>query len=155
MKLLVLLFLALITTIQVKSQDDVEIMVHLLPQDKIEWKITKDKLYFDEPCIVDSSVFSLDTLVFCKDNSKSKSAILVLSYNSTFHLYYNIENKQIRKTNFETGEAEILVVRKQDAMHGTWKSSDNFETVSLVQKNNSKTKYKIVEKNAKLWFIKL
>lgn len=154
MRIVNLLFLLfVINSFQSKCQD-IEIMTSLGDDEsQQDWSILSNRLFVNQQSTIDSTIFLQDTILFTKSPNNNSLSSLKLAPSSSFYFNYNVKDTVFQKSNSDTGEAEIVTVRKQDEIRGKWKSLDSLKTVTLINKSQSNT-FQILETENDIYFIR-
>lgn len=78
------------------------------------------RTYYFHDSVVDSTIFTEDSIVLHKNRINKENAKLELYNDSKFQLLYNIKLTTQTKINFDTGERSTVVVQNNDEIKGTF-----------------------------------
>ncbi|SHG02044.1 hypothetical protein SAMN05444274_1206 [Mariniphaga anaerophila] len=160
----ILLLSVLLLTLTIGFCQDVIIMTEYPNSESVkqENKSEKFRTYYFHDTLVDSTIFSLDSIQLFKNRTDRENSRLELFNDSRFLLVYNIELETVTKTNAETGEGKKLTVQSSDEIGGKYgllhvaKSENEIKDESLrfILKNDTIYDFEIIDKDNQILLIK-
>ena len=165
MKKSILLFTVLLLTITIGFCQEIVIMTEDSNSELVKQKNKSEKFrtYYFQDTLVDSTIFSLDSIQLFENRTDREDSRLELFNDSRFLLVYNIKLETITKINTETGEGEKLTIQSSDEIGGKYgllqvsnseKSEIIDESLRFILKDDSICDFDIIDKDNQILLIK-
>jgi hypothetical protein len=165
MKKSILLLSLLHLTITIGFCQEVIIMTEYPNSESLEQKNKSEKFrtYYFHDTLVDSTIFSQDSILLFKSRINRENSRLELYNDSRFLLIYNIKLETVSKENDDTGEMSLVTIQYSDEIGGKYgllqvTSTENDEikdeSLRFVLKDESSYVFNILDKNNQIILIK-
>ncbi|WP_303918046.1 hypothetical protein [Draconibacterium sediminis] len=165
MKKSILLLSVLLLTLTIGYCQDVIILTENPNSESVkqESKSEKFRTYYFHDTLVDSKIFSSDSIQLFKNRTDKENSRLELFNDSRFLLVYNIKLETVTKINAETGEGEKLTIQHSDEVYGTYSLIQIAKTldsepidasIRFFLKDNTIYDFDIVDKDNQILLVK-
>ena len=165
MKKSILLFAMFLLTVKIGfCQEKLIIVTEDSNSESVKQKSKSEKFrtYYFHDTLVDSTIFSLDSIQLFDNRTDRENSRLELFNDSRFLLVYNIKLETVTKVNAETGEGEKLTIQSSDEIGGKYgllqiAESENEikdERLRFILKDETIYDFDIIDKDNQILLIK-